>query len=242
MYPSPFPPLTLAVPNWPHAAPLLAGLDERGDLAIASMAPGDVIEALRNRSCACALVPPALLLADPDLAVIPGAGLVAGATCNSEQLIATSPLEAIRRVRVAVEAQPLSLYLQCIFAARGLPLPELVSWDRAESADAQLLSGADQRAPDAQGYNVAELWRATTDTPLVLGVWACHASHAIRRLRTLLGEAAQRGIAEGDQPPLGGGAYTYQLLSAESDCLRTLHRLARTHAIAGATVESIAFC
>ena len=232
----------VSVPSWPHAAPLLAGLDERGDLRLATMPLEAIAEALRFQACACALVPPYLLLDDPALCVIPGAGHVASEGCTTERLTTTHALESIRRIQVTPEARHLTIYVQVIFAERGLPAPEFVPVDIANPGDALLVTGAGEQSLSAAGYNLAELWRATTDTPLVLGVWACHGNGPIRLLRTVLGEAARRGTADCDRDETGVVRYTYEILSAESDCLRALHRLARQHTIAGATVESIAFC
>ncbi|MBL7647080.1 MAG: hypothetical protein JNK74_12915 [Candidatus Hydrogenedentes bacterium] len=232
----------VGVPSWPEAAPLLAGLDERGDLRLATMPLEAIAEALRLQACACALVPPSLLLDDPALCVIPGAGLVAAEGCTTERLTTTHALESVRRIQVTPQARHLAIYVQVIFAARGLPAPEFVPVDSAAPGDAMLVTGAGEQRLSAAGYNLAKLWRTTTDTPLVLGVWACQGNAPIRLLRTVLGEAARRGTAEYDRGESGVLGYTYEILSAESECLRALHRLARQYAIAGATVESIAFC
>lgn len=242
MYQSPFLPPLVGVPSWPHAAPLRAGLDERGDLRLATMELEALANALRSQTCACALVPPSQLLEDPALCVIPGAGLVAGERCTTERLITTRAMETIRRIRVTPEARPLSVYAQVIFAERGLTIPELITEDQTDDGDALLVTGAREQSLSAAGYNLAELWRALTDTPLVLGVWACHGNGPIRLLRTVLGEASRRGEMAFDREISGGSEYYYRILSAESECLRALHRLARRHAIAGASVEAIAFC
>lgn len=242
MVQSPFLPPLIGVPSWPHAAPLLSGLDERGDLRLAAMPVEAIAEALRLQACACALVPPCVLLDDPALCVIPGAGLAAREGGTTERLITTRALESVRRIQVTPEARHLVIYIQIIFAERGLPMPEFVPPNTADHGDARLVSGAGKKGPSGEGHDVAELWRALTGTPLVLGVWACHGNGPIRLLRTVLGEASRRGEMALNRDVSGGGEYYYRILSAESDCLRALHRLARQHAIAGASVESIAFC
>ena len=242
MYQNPFLPPLVAVPSWPHATPLLAGLDERGDLRLATMELDEIAEALRTEKCACALVPPAVLLDNPALCVLPGAGLVAGEDSTMERLLSNRALESIRRIKVTAEARPLSIYLQIIFATRGIPVPIIIPSDEDEDGDALLVTGAGLPTAATTGYNIADLWRTTTGTPLVLGVWACQGAGPIRMLRTVLGEAARRGTSASEDHGTSGPPYTYRMLSEESECLRTLHRLARQFAIAGASVESIAFC
>ncbi len=242
MYQSPFLTPLVGVPIWPHAAPLLTGLDERGDLRLTAMPVEAIAEALRLQACTCALVPPCVLLDDPGLRVIPGAGLAVEEGGTTERLITSDALESVRRIQVTPEARRLAVYIQVIYAERGLPMPEFALPNAAERGDALLVSGANEGGPSDEGHNVAELWRALTHTPLVLGVWVCHENGPIRLLRTVLGEASRRGEMEFNRDVPGGSNYYYRILSAESECLRTLHRLARRHAIAGASVESIAFC
>lgn len=242
MVQSPFLTPLVGVPTWPHAAPLLTGLDERGDLRLAAMPVEAIAEALRLQACACALVPPCVLLDDPALCVIPGAGLAAQEGGTTERLITTGALESVHRIAVTPEARHLVIYLQIIFAEQGLAMPEFVPPDMAERGDALLVSGPGETVQSGEGHDVAELWRALTGTPLVLGVWVCHGNGPIRLLRTVLGEASRRGEVELNKNVSGAAEYYYRILSAESECLRALHRLARRHAIAGASVESIAFC
>jgi predicted solute-binding protein len=242
MVQSPFLTPLVGVPTWQHAAPLLTGLEERGDLRLTAMPVEAIAEALRLQACACALVPPCVLLDDPALCVIPGAGLAAQDGSTTERLITTSALESVRRIQVTPEARHLAIYIQIIFAERGLPMPAFVPPDVADRGDALLVSGAGEKNRPGEGHDLAELWRALTRTPLVLGVWVCHGNSPIRLLRTVLGESARRGEAELNKNVSGAGEYYYRILSAESECLRALHRLARHHAIAGASVESIAFC
>ena len=118
----------------------------------------------------------------------------------------------------------------------------MISVQDGGDSDATLISGVDIDHEICAGYDVPAMWRERTDTPLVLGVWACRSDGPIRLMRHVLGEAAQRGEATHDGYSTASRNYYYRMLSAESDAIRTLHRLARRHAIAGATVESIGFC
>lgn len=242
MFQSPFLPPLIGVPPWPAIAPLITGLDARGDLRLITLSPEQFAAPRGDHDCACALVSAATLLDDPALHVLPGAGLVARETTTTERLLCEGPLDSIRRIFVTPGALTLQRHVQVLFAERGLPVPEMVAAQHGEAEAATLVSGVDGRdRHDRAGYDVAEMWRECTDTPLVLGVWVCRSDGPIRLLRQVLAEAARRGEAE-----LNGAEtarhYDYRILSAASDSIRTLHRLARHHAIAGASVESIGFC
>lgn len=237
MFHEPYHTPVIGIPLWSAAAPLLSGLDGRGDLRLNVLPADQLGTALATWECACALLNPADLLEDPALCVIPGAGLVANDTVSRERLVTELPLESIRRIAVAPGASILALYVQVLFRELGLSAPELVAEGELQDGDAVLVSGVDGGYTAQESHDVAALWRATTESPLVLGVWACHGNGPLRLLRQVLGEAARQG--EAGTVPEG---YTYRLLSEESDGLRTLHRLAKHHAIAGASVESIGFC
>lgn len=241
MFQNQFIPNVIGVPPWPAIAPLISGLDDRGDLKLTTLFPDRHADPLGELGCACALVSPATLLDAPALHVLPGAGFVVNETSPSERLLWDGALESIRRISVTPGAIALERYVQVLFAEQGLPVPELVEAEYEDSEEATLVSGVDSSPNDRAGYDVAAMWRACTGTPLVLGVWACRSDGPIRLLRHVLGEAARRGEAELD----GSEAtrhYYYRILSAESDSIRALHRLARKHAIAGANVEAIGFC
>jgi predicted solute-binding protein len=237
MFHEPYHTPVIGIPPWSAAAPLLSGLDGRGDLRLNVLPADQLGTALATGQCACALHSPGGLLEDPALCVIPGAGLVAINTDSRERLVTELPLESIRRITVAPGAWVLTLYVQVLFRELRLPVPELVAEEDPQDGDAVLVSGVDGGSTVQESHDVAALWRATTGSPLVLGVWASHGNGPLRLLRQVLGEAARQG--EAGTVPEG---YTYRLLSGESDGLRTLHRLARHHAIAGASVESIGFC
>ena len=239
---NPFIPPVIGGPPWPAVAPLIAGLEHRGDLKLAFHSPVRGADPLSEHGCACALVSPATLLDDPALRVLPGAGLVTRETATSERLLCNVPLESIRRILVTPGGITLERYVQVLFAERGLPLPAMVTAESGESGDATLVSGVDSNQNDPAGYDIAAMWRECTDTPLVLGVWACRSDGPIRLLRHVLGEAAQRGESELDGSDAVTQQYYYRMLSAESNSIRALHHLARKHAIAGANVEAIGFC
>jgi len=242
MFPNPFIPPVVAVPPWPTVAPLITGLEDRGDLKLLTLTPDQIIVSLCEHRCACALVSPACLLDESELHVLPGAGFVVRDTATSERLLADGPLESVRRIQVTPGAEFLTLYVRVLFLERGLPMPEMIPVRDDGDSDATLISGVDVEHGICAGYDVAAMWRECTDTPLVLGVWACRSDGPIRLMRHVLGEAAQRGEAMHDESGTASRNYYYRMLSAESDCIRTLHHLARRHAIAGATVESIGFC
>ena len=237
VFSSPFLPTVVGVPGaLPEAGPLLNGLDERGDLKLLFLPTYQLGGALLRQECACALVPPSVVLEDATISIIPGAGLVAVEGSRAAWLMTDLPLESIRRIRVEPSAQALAVYVQVLFAERGLSASALCAPDvSGTETDATLIW--DGTAAKKAGFNVEALWRECTDTPLVLAVWACRDSGAIRLLRQVLGEAARRGEAEA-----GSTTLSYRILSAESESIRTLHCLARKHAIAGASVESIGFC
>jgi predicted solute-binding protein len=242
MFQSPFNPPVVGVPMWNVIAPLISGLNERGDIKLTTLPPKECADPLGEHGCACALVSPAALLDDPALRVLPGAGLVARETASSERLLCDASLESICRILVTPDALGLVRYVQVLFAERGLPQPTMVATGNAESADATLVSGVDSDPSDIAGYDIAALWRECTDTPFVRAVWVCRSDGPARLLRHVLGEAALRGVAALAEADVATRHYSYRMLSAESDTLRTLHRLARRHAIAGANVESIGFC
>ena len=242
MFQSPFNPPVVGVPPWRAIAPLIAGLDDRGDLKLITLSPERRADPLGEHGCACGLVSPATLLDDPALHAIPGAGFVARETGNSERLLCDAPLASIRRISVTPGAVALERYVQVLFAELGLPLPDLIPAERSEAGEATLVSGVDSSPNEGAGHDIAAMWRECTDTPLVLGVWACRSDGPIRLLRHVLGEAALRGEAALDGSDATTRHYYYRMLSAESDSIRALHRLARKHAIAGANVEAIGFC
>lgn len=237
-----FIPVEIGVPPWPAIAPLLAGLEERVDIKLRALSTEQVSVSLNEHRCVCALIAPALLLNEPELHVLPGAGLVTRDTATSERLLCDAPLESIRRILVTPGTEPLTLYVRVLFAERGLPIPEIISAQDDGDSDATLISGVNRDHGSEAGYDVAAMWRECTSTPLVLGVWACRSHGPIRLMRQVLGEAARRGEAMTERNPGVTQQYYYRMLSAESDAIRMLHRLARKHAIAGATVESIGFC
>lgn len=238
MFSSPFLPTVVGVPAaLPEAGPLLNGLDERGDLTFLVLPAGQLGGALLRQECACALVSPSVVLEDRTLSIIPGAGLVAVEDSPVARLVTDLPLDSVRQIRVEPRAEALAAYVRVIFAERGLPSPILSRSDDEVSLDATLVLDDAPTGCVRAGFNVEALWRECTGTPLVLAVWVCRESGPIRILRQVLGEAARRGAVE--RP---SASFSYQVLSAESECLRALHRLARKHAIGGASVESIGFC
>jgi predicted solute-binding protein len=242
MFQNTFIPMEIGVPPWPAIAPLVLGLKERGDMRLLTLTPEQIAVSLRGDHCACALIAPALLLDDPELHVLPGAGLVVRETGTSERLVCDAPLESIRRVFVTPGAEALTLYVRLLFAEQGLSIPEFNSAQDGSASDATLISGVERDHGNIAGHDVAAMWRECTDTPMVLGVWACRSNGPIRVMRHVLGETAIRGEADLDGANAVTRNYYYRMLSAESDSIRALHRLARKHAIAGATVESIGFC
>lgn len=238
MYPNPTHVPVVALPSWPEALPLIAGLDQRGDLNLHFMRSARLVDALRNGECDCALLPPTALLENPDLRVIPGAGLIAMDHSPVERLFSKLPLKEIKRIQTSDRSAPIAPFVQVLFVTQGLRCPELINDDDGETLGATLSSGV--QAPG--GHDIAALWREQTGTPLVLGVWACRHDGPARHLRHVLGEAARCGEQTSAESVDHPQWYHYRMLSRESESIRTLHHLARQHAIAGANVESIVFC
>ena len=253
MLPYPLQTPAIAVPDCYYVRPLLHGLHLREDLSLRSCEPDGLMDVLSDPACCCAFVSPTALLRDDRLSVLPGAGAVAREAAVSERLITSAPLEAVRTVAVAPGAAHLVDYIRVLFAERGLPQPDFFAeGDGAATAEiARLVSGDSGLAHDAAipGHDVGALWKECTGMPMVLGLWACTPMAPYRLLRQVLGEAARQ-----EEEALAGKAATsgaevatkdhlyYRLLSLESDSIRTLHALARRHAICETSAESIAFC
>lgn len=228
---------TIAAPPWSAADPLLVGLERRSDVLVKRLPLEGIADALRRGEINCALLPPTLLLRLPDLAILPGAGITARPGAATERILTEEPLADIRDLVVPSGLESLALYVDLSFALRGWPKPEgRAPGDRPE---APILSSALEGAPaPGPGHDIATLWEECTDLPLVLAAWACTGPAHTRKLRQLLAESAREG-AESTSPR---ATYRYELLSGESECLRRLHHLCRTHAIGEATAQSMVFC
>lgn len=231
-------PVTIAAPPWSAANPLLVGLERRSDVIVQRLPLETIADDLRRGALSCALIPPALLLRLPALTILPGTGLIARPGAATERILTEAPLADIRKLAVPPGLESLALYVELCFALRGWPLP--ARYAPGERPEAPTLSSAlDGTPPTDPGHDIAALWEDCTDLPLVLAAWVCTGPAHTRKLRQILAESAREGV-EAMAPETT--RYRYELLSAESECLRRLHCLCETHAIGGATVESMVFC
>lgn len=256
MFQSPHEAPAVTAPHCYYARPLVHGLERRLDLDLALHDDAAAEHTLATGACACGLVSPTALLANPHLSVLPGAGAVARESIPTERLVTRTPLEHIRHIEVAPGAGRLETYVRVAFAERGLTPPVFTpaGKDGAGLCDAVLVSGdAGLAHIQSPGHDLGVLWRETTGLPMVLAVWACGPGAPYRRLRHILAEAARHGeealaleaagTARSDGSSRMVQEYLYfRVLSLESDSIRALHELARRYAICETTGESIAFC
>jgi len=247
---------TILAPDCFYARPLLHGLEDRLDVRLKTVHSDTIDDAVAAGKCACALVPPAALLRNPQLSVLPGAGVVAKHDTPTERLVGNVPLEHMRTIAVEATARHLETSVRILFAERGLEQPVFIadSADDGGSSDARLVSGdTGLKYAASPGQDLGALWHETTGLPMVLALWVCGPMAPYRLLRQVLAEASRAGeerLAGDAQDPERNtmGLNTmrthlyYRLLSLESDSVRALHELARKHAIGETIVESIAFC
>lgn len=230
--------ITIAVPPWAAAAPLLVGLERRGDVMVKRLPLESIAHELQRGGTTCALIPPALILRLPDLAILPGAGITARPGAATERILMEAPLADLRSLVVHPDLESLALYVELSFAQRGWSPPARIA--PGDRPDAPTLCSALEGNPAAgPGHDIAALWEDCTALPLVLAAWVCTGPAHTRKLRQLLAESAREGSESMDSR---GTAYRYELLSGESESLRMFHHLCRTHAIGGATAESMVFC
>ncbi len=190
--------------------------------------------------------------------LLPGPALVGRSAPGGIVLVSQKPLEELRRVAVGECCRTPVAALRIVLAEQQHVLPDLLVEKRLneddwrDRYDAALITGdaalREAASPATEGlirFNVTEMWKSLTKTPLVHSVWVCDEESRLDEIRTTLTTLCAYGLerlaslAEEIAALLSMDAmvaydyltraWSYDLGSAEMDGLRALSDFARKY-------------
>ena len=164
--------------------PLLAGLTKIGSF-LQFESPAALVDSLLRGRYDTALVPAIEYLRGAGRSLVQGPALVGRTAPGGIVLISQKPLEEVERVAVGEYCRTPVAVLRIVLGEMHRVYPDLLVEKRIgeddwrDRYDAALLTAdaalREVSAPPVQGltrYNVTEMWRTLTRTPLVQAVWA----------------------------------------------------------------------
>jgi predicted solute-binding protein len=164
--------------------PLLAGLRE-GGASLCFESPAALVDSLLRGRLDAALVPAIEYLRGAGRFLVHGPALVGRAAPGGTVLISQKPIEEVERIAVGEFCRTPVAALRIVLGELHHTVPDLLVEKRIgeddwrDRYDAALLTAdmalRETTAPAVQGltrYNVTEMWRTLTRTPLVQAVWA----------------------------------------------------------------------
>ena len=239
--------------------PLLFGLQRAG--ASASLCferPASLVDSFARGRYDAALIPSIEYLRGTGRHLLAGPALVGRAAPGGVVLVSQKPIEEIQRIAVGEFCRTPVAALRIVLAEVHHVLPDLLVEKRIDEDDwrdrydAALLTGnAALREMDVdkvQGlirYNVSEMWRSLTRTPLVHAVWVYDDAARSEDIARVLGESRALGLENlctlADEIAASTGitamavydhltrAWSYDLGEREIDGLRALDDYSRKY-------------
>lgn len=186
--------------------PLLAGLAKNGS-SLHFESPAALVDSLVRGRYDAALVPAIEYLRGAGRFLVPGPALVGRTTPGGVVLISQKPLEEVERVAVGEFCRTPVAALRIVLGEMHRVVPDLLVEKRIDEDDwrdrydAALLTAdaalREVNAPPVQGltrYNITEMWRTLTKTPLVQAVWAYTESSRGGEITRALVESRRAGL------------------------------------------------
>lgn len=186
--------------------PLLLGLQRSGAL-LQLETPAAVVDSLARGRYDAALVPSIEYLRGAGSHLVSGPALVSRSAPGSLVLVSQKPLEEVARIAVGEFCRTPVAALRIVLAESFGSFPDLLVEKRIDEDDwrdrydaALLTADAAFReitAPRVEGlvrYNIAEMWRNVTRTPLVFAVWVYNDAACGDQVRKSLTESLRAGL------------------------------------------------
>ncbi|HEX6789759.1 MAG TPA: MqnA/MqnD/SBP family protein [Candidatus Krumholzibacteria bacterium] len=234
--------------------PLLHGLQTAG-ASLRFETPAAVAESLERGRYDAALVPTIEFLRGAGRHLVQGPALVSRSAPGSLILVSQKPLAEVHRIAVGEFCRTPVAVLRIALAEMFASYPDLLVEKRIDEDDwrdrydAALLTCdsafREITGPKVKGltrFNVTEMWRTVTRTPLVLAVWAYNDASRGDQIKKALTESLRSGISNlhviSDALSKARGVeamvihdhlsrtWSYELGAKEMDGLRALNELA----------------
>lgn len=220
--------------------------------------PASVVESFGRGRYDAALVPSIEYLRGAGRHLLAGPALVGRAAPGGLVLLAQKPIVSIERIAVGEFCRTAVAVLRIVLAEQHHVFPDLLVEKRIDEDDwrdrydAALLTGdaalRETRGEKTEGltrYNLTEMWRSLTKTPLVHAVWIYDDTARAAEISRALSESRRVGLdnlsslAEDTARGLGldammvydyfTRAWSYDLGEAELEGLRALNDYARKY-------------
>jgi chorismate dehydratase len=187
--------------------PLVQGLLHNG-VSLRFEPPAALVDTLDRGRYDAALVPAIEYLRGAGSYLVVGPALVGRPTPGGIVLLCQKPLEELERVAVGEFCRTPVAALRVVLAEMHHIYPDLLVEKRIDEDDwrdrydAALLTGdaalREVSSPEVQGltrYNITEMWRIVTRTPLVQSVWAYNDPARGDEIKRALIESRRAGLA-----------------------------------------------
>lgn len=190
-----------------NARPLVRTIKERAaewGIALTEEVPSRLADGLAAGRYDAALVSSIVCMAQPDLCLLPGAGIITRGPSVSALLFCQRPPEQVRRLALDTSSLSTVALAQILMRERFGVAPDPVSAApdleaMLASADAAVMIGDPAMTAHADGLLVLDmgaLWHEFTGEPFVFAVWAAPRGRDLGDLPRLLVEAKQSGLAQ----------------------------------------------
>ncbi|HEX5131976.1 MAG TPA: MqnA/MqnD/SBP family protein [Candidatus Krumholzibacteria bacterium] len=252
--------LRFGATDFVSARPLLYGLlnDESLRGAVVFEPAAAIVDSFGRGRCDAALVPTIEYLRGAGQYLLAGPALIGRSAPGGMVLVAQKPIDALERVAVGEFCRNAVAVLRIVLAENHSVFPDLLVEKRIdqddwrERYDAVLLTGDAALRETSAGkvtgiirYNLAEMWKSLTRTPLVHAVWVYNDRRLANEVSLLLTASRDEGagrlpaVAEELARTTGfdemmlydhlSRAWSYDLGERELDGLRVLNDLARKY-------------
>ena len=204
--------LRVCAVSYLNTAPLVWGLlhgPQRGVFDLSFALPSECADRLRRGEADVGLVPVIELARQPDLVVVPGAGVASDGPVRSILLVSKKPLGAIESFAADTGSRTSVVLAQIVAAhSHGIrpqvrPYPPRLG-EMLEIADAALVIGdpalrintglTDWNRQPLHIYDLGAEWTEMTGLPMVFAVWAVKNLADPDGLVETLGESAEYGL------------------------------------------------
>ncbi len=186
--------------------PLLAGL-RRANASLRFESPAALVDSLDRGRYDAALIPSIEYLRGAGTFLVSGPALVGRSAPGGAVLVSQKPVAEIERIAVGEFCRTPVAALRIVLGELHAVFPDLLVEKRIgeddwrDRYDAALLTEdaafRESIAPTMQGlarYNVSEMWRTLTQTPLVHAVWVHEEAAPAREVTRTLVESRRAGL------------------------------------------------
>ena len=195
-----------------NTSPLVWGMlhgPQQGLFDLEFTLPAECADRLRTGESEVGLVPAIELARQPDLAVVPGSGIICRGAVRSILLVSKKPMEAIESFAADAGSRSSVVLTQVILARKHGIRPEVRPYppkldDMLEIADAALVIGdpalridpgmGEWRGQPVQVYDMGAEWFELTGLPMVFAIWAAKDAAADPALASVFEESKQYGM------------------------------------------------